>query len=109
VASTTPADRGVQGLPGSACIYIFEGAGNQAVLVSRSESPDSRAVLDQIRRQAGDRARQVPGIADALVVGPEAYLRKGQVLVSVTLSLDQDEAATAETGSRLAEAVARRV
>ena len=109
ISSTTPAELGVGGLPGTACIHIFDGPGGQAVMVSRSESPDARRVLDQIRLRAGDRARQVPGIDDALVVGPEAYLRKGPVLVSVTMSLNQDEAATAETGSRLAEAVARRV
>ena len=107
VSSTTPADRGVGGLPGATCIYIFEGPSNQAVLVSRSDSPDAERVLDQVRRV--DSARPVPGIEDAVVVSQEAYLRKGSVLVSLTLSLDQDGPRTAETASRLVEAVARRV
>jgi len=109
VSSTTPADRGVGGLPGTACIYIFEGPSNQAVLVSRSDSPEAPRVLDQVRSQAGEGARPVPGLDDAVVVSPEAYLLRGSVLVSVTLSLDQDGPRTAETASRLVEAVARRL
>lgn len=109
VSSTTPADLGVRGLPGSACIYIFEGPGNQAVLISRSDSPEAQSVLAQVRARAGDHARPVPGSDDAVVVGQEAFLRKGSVLVSVTLSLDQDAVRTAATATRLAAAVAKRV
>lgn len=107
VSSTTPADQGVRGLPGASCIYIFEGPSNQAVLVSRSDSPEAERVLDQVR--GADSARPLPGIEDAVVVSQEAYLRKGSVLVSLTLSLDQDGPRTAETAARLVEAVARRV
>ena len=109
VSSTIPADTGAGGLPGKTCIYIFEGPTNQALLVSMSDSPEAGSVFDQVRSQAGESARPVPGIEDAVVVSQEAYLRKGSVLVSVTLSLDQDGPRTAETAARLVEALARRV
>lgn len=96
--------------PGAeACTFALASGGGQ-VLVLSSDAADNPTKFDSYSRGAARPVENLPGVGDrAFLVGGQAYVLKGSVLVGIAVDMRQPEARLNEVARRLVQLAAGRI